>query len=204
MKSFWEKTKQGWLAVGCLIAALPLFFADMVFGGRGFFYGDYRIINWNPSAYRHEIRAIRLQSDSKAIHSYGDAQGFRGRPKGIQAESFEKLRVLRANARIFHYGWVRPPEVMKAKTEAFDRLYHQSEGATGDNYKYKRIFGLERFTGSHPLVMRDRVDAHDWSEALMSQALYFHWKDIRKVGARLLEKFFGIRVFEYRNYLLTK
>lgn len=161
------------------------------------FYGDYRVVNWNPSAYRHEVRAIRLDRD---IRSYGDAQGFRvadGSPEG------RKLNVLRANTRVYHYGWVRPPEVMREKTIAMDKLYH-SDGTvgTGDNYKYKRIYGLERFTGSHPLVMRDRIQAHDWSQELLAQPLYFHWKDVRKVATRWIEKATGKRLFEYRNYHL--
>ena len=161
------------------------------------FYGDYRVVNWNPSAYRHEVRAVRL---GRNVHSYGDAQGFRvqdGSPGG------RKLKVLRANARIYHYGWVRPPEVMQAKTVAMDKLYHPDGHGTGDNYKYKRIYGLEKFTGSHPLVMRDRIQQNDWSEDILRQPLYFHWKDVRKVANRWIEKATGRRPFEYRNYVLV-
>lgn len=162
------------------------------------FYGDFRIVNWNPSAYRHEVRAIRL---GRNVYSHGDAQGFRvddGTPQG------RKLRVVRANSRIYHYGWVRPPRVMQEKTVAMDKLYHPDGEGTGDNYKYRRIYGLERFTGSHPVVMRERISANDWSEDLLKQPLYFHWKDVRKVGTRWIEKIFGKRPFEYRNYTLIE
>lgn len=160
------------------------------------FYGSHGIVNWNPSAYRHEVRAVKL---GKRIFSYGDAQGFRVR----EADGTErKLRVLRANARVYHYGWVRPPEEMRIKTEAMDRLYHADGGGTGDNYKYKRIYGLERFTGTHPMVMRDRVAATKDRLELLKQPLHFRVGDIRKVFSRWVERATGKRLFEYRNYQL--
>lgn len=157
------------------------------------FYGDYSIVNWNPSAYRHEIRAVRL---NRGVRSHGDAQGFR-------LENGNKLKVIRANSRIYHYGWVRPQEVMHEKTRAMDRLYHAEGNGTGDNSRYKRIYGLEHFTGSHPLVMRDLVRAAQPSK-LLEQPLEFHVKDVRKVLTRWCEKAIGLRPFEYRNYQLLE
>lgn len=163
------------------------------------FYSDFSTINWNPSAYRHEVRAVRL---GRNVRSVGDAQGFRiddGSPSG------KKLRVLRANSRIYHYGWVRPQPVMQEKTVAFDSLYHASGPGTGDNYKYKHIYGLQKFTGTHPLVMRDRISAASaWSKSVLDEPLYFHWRDVRKVLTRQCEKLFGYRPFEYRNYELAE
>jgi len=159
------------------------------------FYGDFRVINWNPSAYRREVRAVRL---NRNIRSYGDAQGFR---KVGADGTLEKLRVMPANSRVYHYGWVRPPEVMQQKTVAMDRLYHEEDGATGDNYKYRRIYGLERFKGSHPMVMRPRIDAADWSKDLLSAPMDFRPADVRKVLFRWWEKLTGVRPFEYRNYI---
>lgn len=157
------------------------------------FYGDFFVVNRNPSAYRREVRAVRL---NRGVVSWKDAQGFRKKV----GNSYEKLRVAPAAARIFHYGWVRPPQVMQKKTEAMDKLYHSDGGGTGDNYKYKRIFGLERFTGTHPKVMASRVSAKSWSVELLSAPLVFHWKDIRKVLARQVEKLTGWLPGEYRNY----
>ena len=53
------------------------------------------------------------------MRSWKSAQGFRldGR----------KPRVIDTGARIFHYGWVRPPETMKRKQMALDRLHHPEE-----------------------------------------------------------------------------
>lgn len=158
------------------------------------FYGDFFVVNRNPSAYRHEVRAVRLRSN---LVSWKDAQGFRRRA----GDSFEKPRVIRSGARIFHYGWVRPPEVMKEKTVAMDKLYHADGGGTGDNYRYKRIYGLERFVDSHPAVMAKRVEEKRWKVDLMAAPLVFHWrKDLRKVFARALECATGWLPGQYRNY----
>lgn len=158
------------------------------------FYGDFFVVNLNPSAYRHEIRAVRLD---RGVVSWGDAQGFR---KKVET-GFEKLRVIGSGARIFHYGWVRPPEVMKEKTVAMDKLYH-AEGAvgTGDNYKYKRIYGLERFTASHPAVMFPRVEQKRWKVDLLAAPLTFTVKDVRKVISRTIERLTGWLPFQYKNY----
>jgi glycosyltransferase involved in cell wall biosynthesis len=161
------------------------------------FYGDFFVVNRSPSAYRHEVRAIRLKT---GVVSWRDAQGFR-RPVG---NSFEKLHVLRTGARIFHYGWVRPPEVMAAKTVAMDKLYHGDAAGTGDNHKYKRIYGLESFTDSHPAVMKERVERKSWAVDLLGAPLVWEWKDARKVFTRTVERITGWLPFQYRNYVLLR
>lgn len=166
------------------------------------FYGDFFVVNRSPSAYRHEVRAIRLQ---RGVISWGDAQGFRRKFAHGDHHHIEKLRVLASGARIFHYGWVRPPEVMREKTVAMDKLYHP-DGAigTGDNHRYKRIFGLERFADTHPAVMRERVAEKRWSVDLMAFPLSWEWKDARKVAARWVERLTGHLPFQYRNYVLLR
>lgn len=162
------------------------------------FYGDFFVVNRSPSAYRHEIRAIRLK---QGVVSWRDAQGFRKRIAHGDHDHFEKLRVIRTGAKIYHYGWVRPPEVMKEKTVAMDKLYHaDGDKGTGDNYLYKRIYGLERFLDSHPAVMKERVEAKRWKVDFMSFPLSWEWKDGRKVIARWIERATGWLPFQYRNY----
>jgi glycosyltransferase involved in cell wall biosynthesis len=161
------------------------------------FYGDFFVVNLSPSAYRHEIRAVRLQ---KGLTSWRDAQGFRLERNG----GFEKLRVIRSGARIYHYGWVRSPEVMREKTVAMDKLYHaDGSPGTGDNHRYKRIFGLERFTGTHPRVMHARVEEKRWKVDLLAAPLTWEWKDARKVLARWMEKATGKLPFQYKNYVVV-
>lgn len=158
------------------------------------FYGSFSVINMNPSQYRHEVRLVRLD---RGIVSYGDAQGFR-KPSG--ESDLVKIQVLPVDATVYHYGWVRPQKTMQRKTEAMDRLYHENPGATGDNYRYRNIYGLERFTGTHPSVMQKAIAAADWQVDVMTQPMHFHWKDIRKVISRNIEKATGWLPFSYRNY----
>ncbi len=165
------------------------------------FYADFFVVNRSPSAYRHEVRAIRLKS---GMISWKDAQGFRRKITHGSHTHFEKPRVLRAGARIFHYGWVRPPEVMREKTEAMDRLYHGEGAGTGDNYRYKRIFGLERFTGTHPAAIVQRVAEKRWQVDLMAVPLSWEWGDARKVMARAIERATGWLPFQYKNYELVE
>lgn len=155
------------------------------------FYGDFFVVNLNPSAYRHEVRAVRLKA---GVVSWKDAQGFR------RGQERQKLRVLRSKARIFHYGWVRPPEVMAEKTKAMDKLYHSDGGGTGENHRYKRIYGLERFEDTHPKVMEKRIEEKRWKIDLMASPMVFTWKDLRKLLSRSIEKATGWLPGEYKNY----
>ncbi|MBI2604515.1 MAG: glycosyltransferase [Deltaproteobacteria bacterium] len=161
------------------------------------FYGTYDVIQTSRSSYRREVRAIR---NGRGIRSAGDAQGFR-RGDG------SKVEAVLTSARIFHYGWVRHQEIMRAKTGFMDTLYHPGASpdrpVTGDNYLYKRIVGLRPFRGTHPAVMRERVQntpSFDFSKA----PGVFHWKDTWKLLSGWIERLTGHRLFEYRNYRLMK
>ena len=165
------------------------------------FYGSFDVIQQTRSAYRREVRAIRRSSGSRSV---GDAQSFR-KPDG------SKLKVIRPEARVFHYGWVRTPEAMKEKTYFMDQLYHgapKSEDATdgiphtGDNYRYKRFWGLRRYEGSHPATMEKRIQAKGWHWDLEHSPLNWKWSDSKKILLDLIESATGHRFFEYRSYRL--
>ncbi|MBU6375201.1 MAG: hypothetical protein KGQ59_04345, partial [Bdellovibrionales bacterium] len=163
------------------------------------FYGSYDIVKNSRGAYRREVRAIKRSSGAKSI---GDAQSFR-------FADGRKPNVILANARIFHYGWVRTPDAMKAKTGFMDTLYHGAEslGAdgtpyTGDNYRYKRIWGLQPFSETHPKCMQRRISDKNWNWDFENSPLVFEKKDLTKIPLDLFEKLSGIRLFEYRSYKL--
>ncbi len=167
------------------------------------FYGSFDVIQQTRSAYRREVRAFKRASDARSI---GDAQSFR-------KATGEKLRVVRTGARVFHYGWVRTPEAMKEKTFFMDQLYHGSYGAqasesgtphTGDNYRYKKIWGLHPFRGTHPAVMRERIAAKGWHWDLVHSPLVWSWSDGKKITLDLVERLTGARLFEYRSYRLLR
>jgi hypothetical protein len=165
------------------------------------FYGSFDVIQQTRSAYRREVRAIKRSSLARSV---GDAQSFR-KPDG------SKLNVVRPGVRVFHYGWVRTPEAMREKTFFMDQLYHgapkaadEAEGIphTGDNYRYKRFWGLRSFDDSHPAVMKERIARKGWHWDLAHSPLAWEWKDAKKILLDSLEALTGHRFFEYRSYRL--
>jgi glycosyltransferase involved in cell wall biosynthesis len=165
------------------------------------FYGSFDVVQKTRSAYRREVRAIRRSSGARSV---GDAQSFR------KADG-SKLQVIRPGVRVFHYGWVRTPDAMKEKTFFMDQLYHGAPKAedaatitphTGENYRYKKIWGLKPFRGSHPAVMRERIGKKGWNWDLKHSPLVWTWSDSKKIVLDTLEALTGYRFFEYRSYKL--
>jgi hypothetical protein len=155
------------------------------------FYGSYDFIGASNKWYRHEIRIVRNRPD---IHSYRDAQGFRKDPN-------EKLNVKQINAWIHHYGWVREPGAMQRKLETFNKYYHDDSWMEkniyqADAFAYeKHITQLERFNGTHPSVIRARIERVNWlfdvDPSFSKKRMKDHLKDLlRKMGIDT----------NYRNY----
>jgi hypothetical protein len=125
------------------------------------FFGDFRHIQRGQGWYPREIRMVR---NGMSIRSVRDAQSFRKPPQ-------RRLTVARARARIFHYGWVRHPRSMQAKAESFwsHRLGAAEaaarHGGTSE-FDYGPLGRLERWEGSHPHVMAERIARMDWGDRL--------------------------------------
>ena len=112
----------------------------------------------NPVRYRKQCRLVR---SNRQVESVGDAAGF-GRVDGA------RLRVRPSGARIFHYGWARAPEVMKRKTLAFERLWHDDADVEArwrdvPVEEFGQVDIAFRFRGTHPAVMRERIGAQSWA-----------------------------------------
>ncbi len=122
------------------------------------FYGSYDYVGASPRWYDKEIRIIR---NNPEIYSYRDAQGFRIRNN-------EKLCVQPIDAYVYHYGWVKEPKAMQRKQEQFHKLWHddqwvQSNIAHVEAFEYaSHIDLLRQFEGSHPEVMRNRIQDKNW------------------------------------------
>ncbi len=165
--------------------------------GYKHFYGTYDYVGDSRKWYRNEVRIIR---NNKSIRSYRDAQGFRINGR--------KLNVAKANAHIFHYGWVRPPKAMEEKDHSVKQYFHgltEEEAlklAAGREFNYSSNYdALAKFKGTHPKVMFDRIQRLNW------QVDVDVTKTHMKLKYRLLykiEKLFGVRLFEYRNYKIVK
>jgi len=160
------------------------------------FYGSYDFLGDSRRWYKHEIRIIR---NNVGIKSWKDAQGFRKKDD-------TKITVANANGRIFHYGWVKHPKQQQIKQMQFHRLWHddaymQKNVNISDEFDYSNIDSLIPFEQSHPQVMKNRVDNINWKFAINPTVKNFGMK------AKLLywiEKNFGWRVGEYKNYKLVK
>ncbi len=160
------------------------------------FYGSYDYVGASTRWYRREVRIVR---NDPAIFSYRDAQGFRKKPN-------RKLRVKRAHARIFHYGWVKDPVAMQRKQEDFNKLWHDDEWiarhvVSRDAFDYSAIDALARFEGTHPAVMQTRIQQRNWQFDFDPTRKQLSLKERLRLG---IERLTGWRPGEYRNYVLLK
>ena len=155
------------------------------------FYGSYDYTGSSSKWYRNEIRIIK---NDKSIYAYRDAQGFR---KGNN----KKLNVKPLNAFIHHYGWVREPSAMHAKSMDFGRhwageSWDEKKVYTGE-FDYSKIDSLEKFTGSHPEVMKNRIEAINWKFERDPSQNNLSLKEKLK---NAVERWTGKRPFDYKNY----
>lgn len=160
------------------------------------FYGTYQYVADSPRWYRREIRVIR---NTGKVASYKDAQGFR-------TTDNQKLRVKMIEAYIYHYGWVKPPEIQRAKMKSSIKFWADEEKTDAlkpqlDNFDYSEIDSLTNFNGTHPAVMQARISHVNWQ-------FNFNIKE-KKTSLKTrfrnwVEKLTGWRIGEYRNYRLIK
>lgn len=157
------------------------------------FYGTYDYVGDSRTWYRNEVRVIR---NNPSITAYKDAQGFR--------KQGQKLNVKAINACIYHYGWVKSPEQMMKKQKEFSKLWHSDDAlkdymAQPDFFDYSQFDSLERFHGTHPNVMLERIARANYQVSFDPSKKKFSVKD------KLLyyfEKATGIRPFDFKNYRL--
>lgn len=187
------------------------------------FWGDYQHIQDNHCWYRKEIRIIRNNPD---IHSWESAQSFRKIPDfdGLnyrQQAGTSKLRVANVDATVYHYGWVRPPQLMQNKIKAFT-ANHEGVASVDrkiraqmypEYFDYGNMNRLTRFDGSHPKVLQPWIKQFDWNDMLrfdgpsesMNPVRMKHDKLKYKIVSWIEKKLlFGIRLGEFRNYILLK
>lgn len=157
------------------------------------FYGSYDYVGDSRKWYRREVRIVRK---NKKIYSFQDAQGFKSGGK--------RLRVKPANAYMYHYGWVKPPEKQQEKQKNFHKMWHDDawvkQNISQQNvFDYSNIDSLARFTETHPLVMQKRIDAINWQfnfdPTMRNMRLKYRFYE-------LIEKKFGWAIGEYKNFKL--
>ncbi len=173
------------------------------------FYGSYHTVGASRRWYRREVRAFR---NGIGVRSWGDAQGFRvwDPPAGWNGETprtlkrgdpARKLRVAPSGARMFHYGWARPPEAQKVKLAEFERFYDGDVARARRleaGFAYDASEKVRRFVGTHPAPMRPFVEKADWPFEPRPRRL--RPGHLREDLLDLFEAATGVRIGEYRNY----
>ncbi len=168
------------------------------------FFGNYNYIAkpLSRGVYPFEVRLIK---NNRLIRSFSDAQGFRKHDSVAAMKNYEapvRLNVKAVDARIFHYGKVRGPEseLMRAKT--FHRLWHPDEwvekfSRNKSVFEYSRNFPIQYFNGTHPAVMKERIETTNWNfdPQPSDEKIPIKYKMLN-----LLQEATGWRPFEFRNY----
>ena len=159
------------------------------------FYGTYDYVGDSRKWYGHEIRIIR---NNKAISAYRDAQGFR--------IGNTKLPVATIDASIYHYGWVKSPEQMRKKQKESSVYWNDDTQmekiiASHDYYDFSGFDSLEKFKGTHPNVMLDRIEKKNWAIDLDVSKKKFSFKNL---CLYYFEKWTGLRPFDFKNYKIIR
>ena len=163
------------------------------------FFGNY---NWYGDSYHWYRKEIRIIRNHRGIISWRSAQSFRvdGR----------KIGVVDSGCRIFHYGWVRSPEVMAEKRKEHDALHHGNRNFKAihkSDYNYLNEMDpkcMKQFSGAHPDVMTERVKNYS-IDFNPSQVLFKpKIKDIRRRISNRIGKLTGWYPGEYKNYKALK
>lgn len=184
------------------------------------FWGDYNHYHKSHGWYPHEIRIVRNRPN---IHSWESAQSFRRIPvfDGINyriQEGTHKLNVALIDAYIYHYGWVRPPQLMMNKKKAFDtnhigkRRMEKKYDNLPEYFDFGPMDKIAIFDSSHPDVMKYKIVEFDWSDKLQltgkpnpARELHKHEKLKYKI-VTFVEKYFygGKEIGGFKNYKIIR
>ena len=159
------------------------------------FYGGFDAVATHRRWYRREVRAVRLDSELD-ICPYQGAQGFRVGPQ------LRKIRARLTDAEMFHYGWARPSQALKEKRELGRTMYPWRD-ASENRPLLAWIPGIKRFSGSHPAVARDWIEARRYDPDRVIAPRQFRWGFLRYYISGAIERVTGVRVFEFRNYTIV-
>jgi hypothetical protein len=147
--------------------------------------------------------------NDKLIRSFRDAQGFRKFPSEVAMKSNRiplPLQVKKIDAHIYHYGKVRGPEAELERAKSFHKLWHDDEWLkkfSGDKtyFDYTTKFPLIKFQGTHPAVMKERIEKMNWNfiPDPKDSKIPLKYKVLNSLDAVT-----GLRPFEFRNYRMMK
>lgn len=158
------------------------------------FYGNYAYTCRGRNWYRREVRAFK---NNRGIESFRDAQGFRKHGQRIQA--------LHSQARVFHYGYVRPLASLKTKKQEMAQWWGETPPSENSEMTLSRPIGLTPFYETHPHAMSERVNNNKSLVDPSQCPRRWNRQEIKNAVTLIWEKLVPIRLGEYRNYdLLTR
>jgi hypothetical protein len=156
------------------------------------FYGSYSVVATGRSWYRQEVRIVRRAAGARSV---GDAQSF------LIGE--RKAWVKWSGGTIYHYGHVKPPRQMGEKHKHMHRWYHgHAHDRAFDDFRYRQIYGLRRYTGTHAAVMQPLVAAQDWAFEPRLDLREWTRKDYRGFASDVLETVLRFRIGERKKFRL--
>lgn len=170
------------------------------------FWGDYHHLVASHGWYPKEIRMIR---NLDSIHSWESAQSFRVIP-AFDGKSYRtkkgtrKLNVIELPCRIFHYGWVRPPERMTEKMNRLDQIHSHTEKRYLGPFDFGDPASCIRFQGEHPVAIKGRIAEMHWNPWIRPNGKrpkhkHEQWKN--RVLTWIEKNILGGRqVFAFQNY----
>ncbi|NCG30076.1 MAG: hypothetical protein GWP27_06355 [Bacteroidetes bacterium] len=175
------------------------------------FWGDYTHLVNSHGWYPREIRMVKNQ---KNIHSWESAQSFRyiSDFDGVsyrRKTGSRKLFAAHCDARIFHYGWVRPPKLVTEKMLALDEIHSHPKPRFSGDFQFGNMSNLDTFDGSHPEVMEKRIASLDWQNQLTSDPVVrkypFKHERMKNRLITKLEKTLlgGEQIMSFKNYTLV-
>ena len=165
------------------------------------FWGSFNKYHKTRNWYRAEVRIVR---NHIGVESFQSAQGFR--------LDNRKLNVAKADAEIFHYGWVRPPKTMTKKKIALDTLHHDKNWVKEHNpepekeFDYGSLKNCATYFDSHPEVMKEFVERTTPLIHIDPKSKEKHKHD--KLWIRILswleKSILHYQIGEWKNYVLIK
>lgn len=91
-------------------------------------------------------------------------------------------------------------KLRKLSSNWMSKSMRESLEKRAEMYNYDEFDSLERFNGTHPIVMQRRISEKNWELEVDVTRKRF---TLKKWFLYLLEKYTGIRPFTFRNYKMV-
>ncbi|MHB8520304.1 MAG: glycosyltransferase family protein [Limisphaerales bacterium] len=158
----------------------------------GSFWTEVNSLGW----YYKEVRVVRRDP---RIRAWGGAQGFR-------TTNGQKLWVKDSSGRYFHYGYALEPAQARIKVGNLADVYGDTKSVQDAARRPARFYDddqkVKPFTGTHPAVMKEMVEAAHWTYVSRNPLIRFRreyfWEDI----ALIIKRCTGLTLGVHKNYRL--